>query len=35
MRWVMELLAELPDHPVVAALTIVVGAAAMSIFVMI
>jgi hypothetical protein len=27
MRWVMEVLAELPDHPVYAALTIMVGAA--------
>lgn len=35
MRWVMELLMELPDHPVAATLTIVVGVAAMSVFVMI
>lgn len=35
MRWVMEALVELPDHPVAATLTIVVGVAAMFIFVMI
>lgn len=33
MRWVMEALMELPDHPVVATLTIVVGVAAMLVFV--
>lgn len=33
MRWVMEALMELPDHPVAATLTIAVGVAAMLIFV--
>lgn len=33
MRWVMEALMELPDHPVAATLTIMVGVAAMVIFV--
>jgi len=35
MRWLMRALMELPDHPVYAALTILVGAACMSVFVII
>jgi len=33
MRWLMEALMELPDHPIAAALIIMVGAAAMSVFI--
>jgi hypothetical protein len=35
MRWVMEVLAELPDHPILAALTIVVGAASTFVLILI
>jgi hypothetical protein len=33
MRWLMAVLMELPEHPVYAALAIVVGAASMLVFI--